>query len=704
VAAFEFGPFLLDPAKRSLLREGVPQSLPPKAFDVLALLVQCRERVVSKDELLGTLWADTFVEEGNLSQQIFVLRRTLNGLSESPEYIATIPRHGYRFSAEVIERSGRERLAEPAPDEPIQRKPRWLVPSLGVAVVLVAGLLAVFWRHFAADPEPRILVATAFPGLERFPSISPDGNFVVFSWTGSNPDGSSDLWVKAVDGDALHRLAETPAAEVQSAWSPDGREIAFVRAGQGVFIVSALGGAERRISASGSMVGWTPDSRSLLVRDRTDEGRHGIFRIELATGTQRQVTRPPRGIGDWVFAVSPDGSTVAFVRYGMPGISDVYVAPIEGGEPRRRTNWNASISGVSWASDGREILYSVAEAPGLDHSLFRIAADGDRIERGTRALHTSVASLSMSRPRSGQPARIAFTRSRMDVGLRLVDLEGPRVGDVFQSIGHFSDSTRVDYPGRFSRDGKQVAFLSDRTGWAEVWIANADGSGLRQATTLHATELLIGNWSPDSRRMVIDAAIAGDSDVFLVSLDGGSPVRVTTAPGSDGLAEWSSDGRWIYFTSDRSGRPEVWKVPAEGGEPSRITREGGLQPRQGPDGRTLFYLDRLPAGIFGVNGTSRLMQVPVAGGKEAVVLDRVRFGLWSVTQGGIVFLTVGADADEIDFYGFGDRKVRRLGTLPFRASRIAGLGGLTASWDGRWVLVSTTDVWESDIMVADGVR
>jgi hypothetical protein len=67
-------------------------------------------------------------------------------------------------------------------------------------------------------------------------------------------------------------------------------------------------------------------------------------------------------------------------------------------------------------------------------------------------------------------------------------------------------------------------------------------------------------------------------------------------------------------------------------------------------------------------------------------------------------VTVGEDADVIDVYGFGDRKVRRLGTLPFRVSRIAGLGGLTASWDGRWVLVSETDVWEGDIMVVDGVR
>ena len=383
MAAFEFGPFVLDPAKRSLLRDGSPQSLTPKAFDLLALLVRHRARVLSKGELLSTLWPETFVEEANLSQQIFVIRRTLNGDSESAEYIATIPRRGYRFTAQVIERSESERLAESAPNEPSRRRSRWVVPSLGAAVVVVVALLAVFWRPFAADPDPRILVVTAFPGLERFPSISPDGNFVVFSWTGSNPDGSSDLWVKAVDGDSWNRLTDTPAAEVHSAWSPDGREIAFVRAGQGVFIVSALGGQERRISSSGSMVGWTPDSRSLLVRDRTDEGPHAIFRIELATGTRHQITRAPRGIGDWVFAVSPDGRTVAFVRYGMPGISDVYVAPIAGGEPRRRTNWNASISGVSWASDGREILYSVAEAPGLDHSLFRIPADGDRLEQGT---------------------------------------------------------------------------------------------------------------------------------------------------------------------------------------------------------------------------------------------------------------------------------------------------------------------------------
>ena len=92
------------------------------------------------------------------------------------------------------------------------------------------------------------------------------------------------------------------------------------------------------------------------------------------------------------------------------------------------------------------------------------------------------------------------------------------------------------------------------------------------------------------------------------------------------------------------------------------------------------------------------------GGDEVVVLENVRFGLWSVTSDGIIFLTIEQESDELDFYSFSDRRVRSLGKLPFRASRIGGLGGLITSRDGRWALISATDHWESDIMIADGVR
>jgi dipeptidyl aminopeptidase/acylaminoacyl peptidase len=220
---------------------------------------------------------------------------------------------------------------------------------------------------------------------------------------------------------------------------------------------------------------------------------------------------------------------------------------------------------------------------------------------------------------------------------------------------------------------------------------------------MRATELGIGGWSPDGRRIVIDAAIAGNSDVYLVDLDGRPPVQLTSDPTFDGLPEWSSDGQWIYFTSNKSGRPELWKISVNGGTASQLTRDGGLQPREAPDGRTLFYLNPPPYSA-GTSGVSRLMQVPVEGGEEVVVLDRVRFGLWAVTDSGVMFTTIEREQDVLDFYGFRDRLVRRVGALPFRFSRVAGLGGLTVSRDGRWALASVTDRWESDILVAEGVR
>ena len=179
---------------------------------------------------------------------------------------------------------------------------------------------------------------------------------------------------------------------------------------------------------------------------------------------------------------------------------------------------------------------------------------------------------------------------------------------------------------------------------------------------------------------------------------------MTTEPSVDLLTEWSADVRWIFFSSNRSGSLEIWKVPAEGGKAEQVTRQGGGQPKLGPDGQTLFYLDRAPPGPGGVSGTSTLKSVRIDGGAEVPVLDGVRLGLWSVSDRGIAFVTIEPESDAIDFYDFGDQKVRRLGRLPFRVSRHAGLGMLHVDRDCRWALVSVTDQWESDIKVADGFR
>ena len=114
----------------------------------------------------------------------------------------------------------------------------------------------------------------------------------------TGPDGVPDLWIAAVGRDSRQRLTETSTAEVSPAWSPNGRDIAFIRVGHGVFIVPALGGPERRVSDSGSMVAWMPDGRSLLITDgELAAGTpHGIFQIDLETLTRTQVTRAPSGI------------------------------------------------------------------------------------------------------------------------------------------------------------------------------------------------------------------------------------------------------------------------------------------------------------------------------------------------------------------------------------------------------------------------
>src|SRR5713101_6612479 len=105
---YRFGSFRLDPAKRLLLRGQKSVPLMPKAFDTLLVLVENRDRMVGKEELMKSLWPDSFVEEANLAQNVAVLRKTLGDSPEEHRYILTIPGRGYRFAAKVNEETEEE--------------------------------------------------------------------------------------------------------------------------------------------------------------------------------------------------------------------------------------------------------------------------------------------------------------------------------------------------------------------------------------------------------------------------------------------------------------------------------------------------------------------------------------------------------------------------------------------------------------------
>src|SRR6202166_3591601 len=115
---YEFGPFQLDPPERLLLCEGQPVPMPPKAFDLLVVLVERGGHLVDKDELLKIVWRGSIVEEGNLSVTVSFLRKALNDDRGLHKYIETVSKRGYRFVAEV-KRVGEPEITTPLVSVPV---------------------------------------------------------------------------------------------------------------------------------------------------------------------------------------------------------------------------------------------------------------------------------------------------------------------------------------------------------------------------------------------------------------------------------------------------------------------------------------------------------------------------------------------------------------------------------------------------------
>ncbi|HVN45748.1 MAG TPA: winged helix-turn-helix domain-containing protein [Steroidobacteraceae bacterium] len=142
---YEFGPFRLDPSQQQLFANGEAVALTPKAFDTLLLLVRNSGRLVSKEELLRTVWPDVVVEEATVAQNIFRLRKVLGEDADGSPYIETVPKRGYRFRAQV------HTVTSPPPQARAAVGPR---PALVAALALVVALGAIYWRAHRANLPP----------------------------------------------------------------------------------------------------------------------------------------------------------------------------------------------------------------------------------------------------------------------------------------------------------------------------------------------------------------------------------------------------------------------------------------------------------------------------------------------------------------------------------------------------------------------
>jgi eukaryotic-like serine/threonine-protein kinase len=146
---YEFGPFRLDPEKELLLREDETVPIPPKAFQILLVLIRHNKQVVTKDDLMKTIWPETFVEEANLSRNIFLLRKALGESPQDHQFIVTVPGRGYRFAEEVQLMPDRELNVIAASHSNVEVQVEETRPWGWIAAaVLLAVVSAGAWKLF----------------------------------------------------------------------------------------------------------------------------------------------------------------------------------------------------------------------------------------------------------------------------------------------------------------------------------------------------------------------------------------------------------------------------------------------------------------------------------------------------------------------------------------------------------------------------
>ena len=202
--------------------------------------------------------------------------------------------YGYKAELDEWWISRGEQIDQRGPGNEPSRIPAsrltWIVAS---AVIVVLGVSTIAWLAMRRPSAPvwSLVPLTTYPGVEGPPSLSPDGNQVTF-------ERSGDIFVKQVDGEALVQLTSTGLSEAAPAWSPDGRQIAFTREGQGIFVISPLGGGERKVADARvplllKTIAWTPDARSLVISEMTSPICASLFVISIETGQKTRLTTPP---------------------------------------------------------------------------------------------------------------------------------------------------------------------------------------------------------------------------------------------------------------------------------------------------------------------------------------------------------------------------------------------------------------------------
>jgi Tol biopolymer transport system component len=567
----------------------------------------------------------------------------------------------------------------------------WAVGGfLAAAILALAYLYLSRSEPFSPPTTPAPL--TSFEGFEVDPALSADGDHIAFAWDQGTGE-PYQIYVQDIDEGGPKPITNGPAEARYPVWSPDGNEIAFLRRtgldDNELIIVRATGGAERRVTTLTDVhfigLDWSPDGTHLAVVDREAAGdAESIFLLSLANGAEERLTHPPSvTVGDRNPSFSPDGTKLAFVRWSEGPQNEIHVLELDTGESKRLTTHEGYVRDLDWLPDGSAIVF-----PSLWRGITGLwvisAAGGEpsRLDFGASARSVSVSAT----------GRLAYSTEFTNTNLWRIP--GPNASRPSPAT-RFIASTRHEFEPQYSPKGDRIAFTSERSGTAHIWICQSDGTRCWQATPQGAIAV-VPRWSPDGGTIAFTEVSSGNPDIYIMDFEVGIPFRLTRTKSIDVAWSWSRDGRTVYIVSDVSGQYEVWRMPPEGGDAEQLTTDGGMCPLESADGRTLFYAKiTSPMSVWSrslEDGREKLLfEADIAQRCFTLWNDRILYFLQDQERG------VWVEAYDVDT---GEtRTVVELG----RYTRLGRYGRHTVSPDGRWIVYTREDGGGSDVMLVDHV-
>ncbi|MGC2612764.1 MAG: winged helix-turn-helix domain-containing protein [Terracidiphilus sp.] len=626
---YSFGPFLLNPEQMVLSVDGSVVAVPLKALKTLVTLVEHGGDVVSKQVLIEAVWPDSYVEEGNLTQNIFLLRRQLGKAPQGQDYIETIPRRGYRLTV------------------PIQRVPAPVVDGLGDKGV-PGQQRPGEELDLEADPETRresnarrgalqhrlltfvavlVLALLSWVAVEQWREISYRPRFSGFSQI--TRDGLSKRFrMEQIGG---------PEAAIFS----DGSRIYFTEGtadASTISEVSASGGDTAHIAIPFSLPTLLDISsvrQELLVSGTVDPADASpLWLVPLPAG----VAHPLGNVIAWDAAWSPDGLSLAYVRS-----RELFLANGDGTGSKLLANLPGNGWHPHWSPDGRKVRLTIFDVRSAESSIWEISRDGsglrqvpidllgsspqasganrepvdiccgtwspdgrDFVFQATQQGRSDVWWLPGQEPwisrllrRGPRPVRItagqlsslapAFSPDGRTLFLIGHEMRGelqrfdPRVGQFVRFMGGIS----ADFLD-FSRDGQWVTYVE----YPEdtLWRCRADGTQ-RMQLTFPPQRVGVPRWSPDGRQIAF-YVLGGSAQqqLYLVSASGGDPKPASSHGGGEMSPSWSPDGSEMMYSdfpffSAQPQRVAVHILHLATGQVETVPgSEGFFAPQWSPDG------------------------------------------------------------------------------------------------------------------------